>query len=122
MVAGELPASGVGSLRSATTVNGQRVDLRVENGRIRVDDATVVTADVRASNGVIHVIDRVLLPEDKSLVALAEGAETFSTLLTAAQAAGLAETLAAGGPFTLFAPTDEAFARLPEGTVEGLLS
>jgi len=56
-----------------------------------------------------------------NIVETAAKAGTFNTLLTAAKAAGLAETLADGGPFTVFAPTDEAFSKLPEGTVERLL-
>jgi uncharacterized surface protein with fasciclin (FAS1) repeats len=57
----------------------------------------------------------------KDIVALASGAENFKTLVAAVKAAGLAETLQGKGPFTVFAPTDEAFAKLPAGTVEGLL-
>lgn len=60
-------------------------------------------------------------PQTGDLVAVAQQAGTFSTLLTAAKAAGLVETLKGPGPFTLFAPTDEAFAQLPEGTVDALL-
>jgi uncharacterized surface protein with fasciclin (FAS1) repeats len=55
------------------------------------------------------------------IVETAQDAGSFQTLLTAAEAAGLVETLKSEGPFTLFAPTDEAFAKLPEGTVENLL-
>ena len=58
---------------------------------------------------------------DKNIVEVAVEAGSFQTLVAAVQAAGLAETLANGGPFTVFAPTDEAFAALPEGTVEALL-
>jgi transforming growth factor-beta-induced protein len=57
-----------------------------------------------------------------NIVEVAAAAGSFNTLLAAAEAAGLAETLATGGPFTVFAPTDEAFAALPEGTVEALLA
>jgi uncharacterized surface protein with fasciclin (FAS1) repeats len=57
----------------------------------------------------------------KDLVALASGAENFKTLVAALKAAGLVETLQGKGPFTVFAPTDEAFAKLPAGTVENLL-
>ena len=60
-------------------------------------------------------------PEEKNIVQVASDAGSFKTLLAAAQAAGLAGTLQEGGPFTVFAPTDEAFAKLPEGTVEALL-
>lgn len=55
------------------------------------------------------------------LVEVAVEAGNFTTLVAAVQAAGLVETLQGEGPFTVFAPTDEAFAQLPEGTVEGLL-
>lgn len=56
------------------------------------------------------------------IIATAEGAGNFTTLLAAVEAAGLTDTLKGDGPFTVFAPTDEAFAALPEGTVEGLLA
>jgi len=55
------------------------------------------------------------------LVAVASGAGSFNTLVAAVKAAGLVETLQGKGPFTIFAPTDEAFAKLPAGTVENLL-
>ena len=56
-----------------------------------------------------------------NIVETAVNAGSFKTLVTAVQAAGLAQTLSSPGPFTVFAPTDEAFARLPAGTVENLL-
>lgn len=58
---------------------------------------------------------------DKNLVEVAQEAGDFTTLLAAAEAAGLVETLTGEGPFTLFAPTDAAFGDLPEGTVDSLL-
>ena len=58
---------------------------------------------------------------DKDIVDTAVGAGTFGTLVAAVEAAGLVETLKGEGPFTVFAPTDEAFAALPAGTVENLL-
>ena len=61
------------------------------------------------------------LAQDMDIVETATEAGNFTTLLAAAEAAGLVETLKGEGPFTVFAPTDEAFAALPEGTVEGLL-
>ena len=57
----------------------------------------------------------------KDLVAVAAGADNFKTLVAAVKAAGLVETLQGKGPFTIFAPTDAAFAKLPAGTVESLL-
>jgi uncharacterized surface protein with fasciclin (FAS1) repeats len=59
--------------------------------------------------------------ETKDIVAVASGAGTFNTLVAAVKAAGLVETLQGAGPFTVFAPTDAAFAKLPAGTVESLL-
>lgn len=58
---------------------------------------------------------------EADIVDIAAGNEAFSTLVAAVTAAGLVDTLKGDGPFTVFAPTDEAFAALPEGTVEGLL-
>jgi uncharacterized surface protein with fasciclin (FAS1) repeats len=58
---------------------------------------------------------------EKNIVETAVAAGSFSTLVTAVKAAGLVETLSGEGPFTVFAPTDDAFAKLPEGTVEALL-
>ena len=69
--------------------------------------ATVTTADITASNGVIHVIDSVLLPA--TIVDLAVAYPDFDTLVAAAVAAELVDTLNSAGPFTVFAPTDEAF-------------
>jgi transforming growth factor-beta-induced protein len=90
----------------------------------------VIMTDIEASNGVIHVIDAVLLPpmdeeEPEALGTIPEVAAAaggFDTLLAAVGAADLAETLSGEGPFTVFAPTDDAFAALPEGTLEALLA
>jgi uncharacterized surface protein with fasciclin (FAS1) repeats len=121
VVPGKVLAADVIKLQHATTVNGQRIDVRVVEGTVSVDGAKVVKTDIACSNGVIHVIDSVILPSTSSIVETAQRAGTFGTLLAAAQAAGLAETLADGGPFTVLAPTDAAFAKLPKGTVEELL-
>ena len=108
-------------LKGAKTVNGQRVDIKVEGKTVMIDGAKVVTTDIECDNGIIHVIDSVILPADKNIPETADAAESFKTLLAAAKAAGLAGVLAGEGPFTLFAPTDEAFNKLPKGTVETLL-
>jgi len=88
---------------------------------LQVDQATVVKADINCSNGIIHVVDQVLLPSGDNIPATADKAGTFKTLLAAAKAAGLVEVLSGDKPLTVFAPTDEAFAKLPAGTVESLL-
>jgi len=65
--------------------------------------------------------DTTMAPAEKNIVETAAANEDFSTLVQAVQAAGLAETLSGPGPFTVFAPTNGAFAKLPAGTVENLL-
>ena len=67
------------------------------------------------------MIDSVILPADKDIVDTAVAAGSFKTLAATLTAAGLVETLKGEGSFTVFAPTDEAFAKLPAGTVESLL-
>ncbi len=63
VVPGEVASSEVVSLETAGTAAGQSLTISVENGSVKVDDATVVATDIEASNGIIHVIDRVILPE-----------------------------------------------------------
>ena len=118
VVPGLVNAKDVVKLRSAKTALGQSVQISAEDG-VRIDNAKVVKTDIEASNGVIHVIDRVILPKD--IVGVAANNGQFSTLVAAIKAAGLAETLSSGGPFTVFAPTNDAFGNLPDGTLENLL-
>jgi uncharacterized surface protein with fasciclin (FAS1) repeats len=63
VVPGKVTSADVVNLDSATTVNGQSVTITVGGGKVKVDDATVTAVDIAASNGVIHVIDQVILPE-----------------------------------------------------------
>lgn len=110
----------------AKTVNGQEVSLKVSATGVTIDSAKVIKTDIMTSNGVIHVIDSVILPKQPepktpNIVETAVAAGSFKTLVAAVQAAGLVETLSGKGPFTVFAPTDAAFAKLPAGTVESLL-
>ena len=84
--------------------------LKVTDGRNRV--STITATDIGASNGVVHLLDRVLLPANRDIVATAQALPDFSILVEAVVAAGLVETLQSTGPFTVFAPTNEAFAAL----------
>jgi uncharacterized surface protein with fasciclin (FAS1) repeats len=79
---------------------------------IRLAAAALVAAPLALGAG---------LAQAKDIVETAQSAGSFKTLVAAIEAAGLAETLKGPGPFTVFAPTDEAFAKLPAGTVETLL-
>ncbi len=123
VVSGKVMAADVVKLTSAKTVQGKPVIIAVKDGKVMVNGAKVVTTDIACKNGVIHVIDTVLMPpaDGKDIVDTAVGAGSFKTLVTAVKAADLVETLKGAGPFTVFAPTDEAFAKLPKGAVEGLL-
>lgn len=134
VVPGTVYADEAVTLDKAKSVEGSDIPLKATDKGLMVGTAKVVKADLACSNGVIHVIDAVLMPPAKSdassttaakpLPTIAETAmanEDFSTLVAAVKAAGLAETLMSKGPFTVFAPTNEAFAKLPKGTVESLL-
>ncbi len=121
VVPGKVTSKKVVKLSNAETLNGQRVDIAVKGDKVMIDKATVTAVDVAASNGVIHVIDQVILPSSDTIPAVAKAAGSFNTLLAAVKAAGLADVLSGEGPFTVLAPTDEAFAALPDGTVEDLL-
>jgi transforming growth factor-beta-induced protein len=120
VVPGKVMAADVVKVKGAKSLNGQRIDVKVEGGKVSVDNANVVKTDIACTNGVIHVIDSVILPASDAIPAVAEKAG-FKTLLAAVKAAGLAETLSGEGPFTVFAPTDEAFAKLPAATLSDLL-
>ena len=120
VVAGKVMAEDVVKLTEAETVLGQNVSIKVDMGKVYVNDSEVIITDIVTSNGIIHVIDAVLLPKDDIVdTAVADG--RFTTLAAALGAADLIETLKGEGPFTVFAPTDDAFAKLPAGTVESLL-
>lgn len=100
------PLSG-GWFKVEADANGS---LAITDGRNR--RAAILATDVQASNGVVHVIDRVLLPPNRDIVATAQSIPDFSLLVEAVVAAGLADTLSGPGPFTVFAPTNAAFAAL----------
>ncbi len=117
--------------QTVNAANGDSLSLSVESGNLFINMSQVVSADVGASNGIIHVIDKVLLPppdmtaEDPALpniVETAVAAGSFNTLVAALQATGLDATLSGEGPFTVFAPTDAAFAILGEDTIGALLN
>ena len=128
VVEGEFKAEDLGDMTSVTTLQGEEWE---------VDLSIVETADIEASNGVIHIIDEVLVPEafvleqeeedeeeSNTIVDIAVGNDDFSTLVAALQKAELVEALQGEGPFTVFAPTNDAFAKLLDAldiTAEQLL-
>jgi uncharacterized surface protein with fasciclin (FAS1) repeats len=119
VVAGDNPSTALtaGTLSTLYEFEGSAttLGLSLTGGVILTDalltTATVTTADIDASNGVVHVIDKVLVPPGVlNLVQMAQLNPVFSTLVTAVVEADLAATLSGTGPFTVFAPTNEAFA------------
>ena len=108
-----------------TTLAGTSLTVSITDEGVYIDNAMVTVANIEADNGVVHVIDAVLIPaeeETNTVVDVIVGSPDHTTLAAAVVAAGLVETLSGDGPFTVFAPTDAAFALLPEGTVEDLLA
>ena len=117
MLSGAVPKASVPLGKAITTVQGGilKIDslpagLLVTDGRNRT--AKITTTDVAASNGVLHVIDKVLLPANRTIVETAIATPSLSILVEAVTAANLGATLSAAGPFTVFAPTNDAFAAL----------
>jgi transforming growth factor-beta-induced protein len=122
VVAGRIDAAGVVEASELETLAGTRLNVEVEGDQVRVGGVRVLQTDIGADNGTIHVVEQVMFPAGFACIAtVAQRAGQFDTLLAAAEAAGLKDALSVQGPFTVFAPTDEAFAALPEGTVENLL-
>lgn len=157
---GAYSSSDVLSLTELPTLNGQSLAVSLRDGMPYVNDSQIILTDIQAKNGIIHVIDAVLVPAaaapppvqieeppmvddeegmtdetdmaadepmadeaaGQSIAEIAVANGNFNTLVAAASAAGLVDTLAGPGNFTVFAPTDAAFAALPEGTVETLLA
>ena len=121
VVPGKLLAEDVLSENLLVTAEGNFALAYAGEEGAFINDAQIVATDIEASNGVIHVIDAVILPPsyesaaEQSIVDIAVADGRFGTLVTAVTEAGLAETLAGEGPFTVFAPTDEAFAAAFEG-------
>jgi uncharacterized surface protein with fasciclin (FAS1) repeats len=112
-----VPKAAVPAGRAISTVQGGifkvdavGADLVITDGRNRT--AKIIATDSAAPNGLIHTVDKVLLPANRNIVQTAQALPDFSILVEAVVAAGLADALSAPGPFTVFAPTNTAFAAL----------
>lgn len=108
VIDGEVPSSAVTDGMTATMVNGDTASFTVADGKVSIGDASVTLADVPASNGVIHVIDTVLMPP-MDITEIAQSTGIHNALVAAIVQADLLSTLQGEGPFTVFAPTDQAF-------------
>ncbi len=124
VVSGKIMASDLSDGQELTALDGTKLKVAVmSDGKIMIGDANITVSDVAATNGVIHMIDKVILPiapttKDKDIVEIAS--ESAKTLAAAVTAAGLVETLKGAGPFTVFAPADDAFAAIQKD-VDNLL-
>jgi uncharacterized surface protein with fasciclin (FAS1) repeats len=102
--------------RSLDMLNGEKLKIRFIKGVLVLNDTVgIITKDIKASNGIVHVIDAVLIPPSlapKSILEIASGDARFSTLVSAVKATGLDTVLSGKGPFTVFAPTNDAFEAL----------
>ena len=105
------------------TLFGTELNVSIDGGSVMIDNAMVTVANIEADNGVVHVINAVLIPstEPTTVVDIIVDSDNHNTLEAAVIAAELDDDLSGDGPFTVFAPTDEAFNALPEGTVATLL-
>nr|WP_141685358.1 fasciclin domain-containing protein [Pseudoalteromonas luteoviolacea] len=113
--------------QTADTVNGAKVALSLSGDNLLINTATVTQTDITTDNGIIHVIDAVLMPPAQStstqnIAEVATAAGSFTTLLKAVETAGLSSALTGAGPLTVFAPTDAAFAALGTDTINTLLA
>ena len=108
VISGSVPAADVKDGMMATMVNGDKVKFTVSNGEVSIGAALVTTPDVLASNGIIHVIDKVLMPP-ANIPATAQSTGILNSLVAAVIQADLLSTVEGTGPFTVFAPTDQAF-------------
>ena len=138
VVPGSFGSADVLASSSLETLQGSDLTVSLRDGKPYVNDSQIIITDIQAKNGIIHVIDSVLVPpvslpatttvemgDNSSLPTIAEIAIAdgrFNTLVAALSAAGLANTFLQPGHYTVFAPTDDAFAALPAGTVEALLA
>jgi transforming growth factor-beta-induced protein len=118
VVSGKLLSKDLKDGQTLTTIDGEKLNVSLMgDGRLMVGDVHITTPDIMTKNGVIHVVDKVILPKmaekmvaKMNIVTIA--AANAKTLSAAISAAGLSETLQADGPFTVFAPTDAAFSAI----------
>jgi uncharacterized surface protein with fasciclin (FAS1) repeats len=122
VASGYLPASKVVTMSSITTLQGGSLPVTVNGSIVKVGTATVIQPNIVCSNGIVHVINAVLVPGGIMNIVQTAQYYGFSTLVTAVEDSGLNSTLSGPGPFTVFAPTNAAFAALPSGTLNSLLA
>jgi transforming growth factor-beta-induced protein len=112
-------------VKKLKTAQGESINVTVSGNNVFINsNAQVIKANINATNGVIHVINNVLVPGflQNNLVAVAASNPQFSTLVTAVTTAKLVGVLSGAGPFTIFAPNNAAFNKLGKSTIDSLLA
>jgi uncharacterized surface protein with fasciclin (FAS1) repeats len=113
VVSGKVMSTDLTDGMEAAALNQDTLTFSVSSSEVKVNDAVVTLADVESSNGVIHVIDKVLMPPADpvyvDIPATAQSTGVHTALVAALSQANLVATLQGEGPFTVFAPTDQAF-------------
>jgi len=123
VINGEIESGDLAASQDVETLLGEEILVEADGGVLVNGYSNVVTADVEAANGIIHAVDAVLLPEgyrDANVIDQAVELGNFTTLASAIEQVGLTSTLKYKGDFTVFAPTDDAFAALPQGLLGSL--
>jgi len=129
VVAGKVPAAALKDGQVIPTLDKpETVTAHINGAEVTINNARVLKADVEASNGIVHIVDHVLVPSNFALpkddiLTTALATSELSTLVTAVKAANITEALAMpNGPYTVFAPTNAAFAKIPANELNYLLS
>lgn len=129
VVSGEIPSSAaknnvkLDSIQGAPILVNLYLKSEYYDGFVTINGKKLMKADIKADNGMIHCVSEVLYPiPEKDLVDTLVADERFSTLVTAVSAAGLVDTVKEAGSLTIFAPTNEAFAKVPADLLEALLA
>jgi uncharacterized surface protein with fasciclin (FAS1) repeats len=120
MIPGQKKADEVAQLKEIRSVLGQPLTVDATRG-VRINEARTTKTDLKSRNGVIHMIDAVLVPAD-DLIDVAQKAGDCHTFLAAVERADMMDDVRSAGPHTLFIPTDAAFAKLPAGELDRLMA
>ena len=122
VVGGKALSSDLSDGQVIPTLLGENISVTINNDGVFINNARVTVADIQTDNGVVHVIDAVLLPPTNTVYDIIANSDIHTTLKAAIDVAGLDGALQGEGPFTVFAPTDDAFNALPDGTIDALLA
>ncbi|MFK8105259.1 MAG: fasciclin domain-containing protein [Saprospiraceae bacterium] len=122
VLSGEVLSSNLSNGQTATTLLGQDIAVTINADGVFINNAKVSVTDIRTFNGVVHVLDAVMLPPATTVVDVIVNSPNHNTLETAVVEAGLVGALSGDGPFTVFAPTDAAFDLLQPGQLDDLLA